>query len=72
MCYVTGHELSTRNVEMNWTGPDLCPHNLNMQITILSGKCNNGTRYKSRTKKRGVNFIFLGEGGNCSQLGNTL
>lgn len=51
MYYVSGHELSTRNVEMNQTGPDPYPHNLDMHITILSGKCNNGTRYKSRTKK---------------------
>ena len=32
-------------------GPKLCPHNLDIQMTILSGKSNNGTRYKGSPKK---------------------
>ena len=33
-----GPEPSTRNVEMNQSGPNPCPHNPDRQITMLSGK----------------------------------
>lgn len=60
-----------KNVEINRTGPKPCPHNPDMPTTILSGKCNNGTRYKGNATKGGVPFIFLRESGVCSQLGET-
>lgn len=40
MYYMQGPQLSTRNVEINQTGPDPCPHNQDMKITILPGKHN--------------------------------
>ena len=32
-------------------GPKLCPHNLDIQMTLLSGKFNNGSRYKGSRKE---------------------
>ena len=52
------YDTYTKNVEINQMNPEPCPHNLDTQTVILSGKCNNDTRYKDSTKKGEVGVLL--------------